>query len=114
MHLRKTLGAAGLLSLFAALHPVDASSLRAPEAAIETLAGALIVPANVTGEFLVPPCRQCPPRAFRAAETVELKWNGQRVALADFRRRVLANPRAAVTVFYRRADGVLLRVIGHE
>jgi hypothetical protein len=100
--------------LLAALAVIGGGSalaeIRAPELAVETTAGSIVLPSKPPSSIALAPCRGCTPMLVHTTERSLYYLNGQVVGLEELRRALAGHPNAFVVVIYDRKSGELRRL----
>lgn len=101
-------------AILAALAALSAGSalaeIRALELAVETTAGAIVLPSAPPSSVALTPCKGCSPMLVRTTERSRYFLNGEAVSLQTLKRALQARPNAFVVVIYDRKTGELRRL----
>jgi hypothetical protein len=95
--------------------PLAASSARVPvtliEASVETRASDLGLPADDRGIITARACPACSAQTFYFSKEPALLVNGRKVDLAQLKSALQRAGNAPVSVYYRRADSLVTRIV---
>jgi len=80
------------------------------EQALETEAGAVVLPSSPDGVLVLTPCQGCPPKSFRATASTSYLLNEQPTTLAKLRAAIAKRPKTSMTVSVTVKTGELVRV----
>jgi hypothetical protein len=104
-----------LTGLLALGLPLAASAARVPvtliEASVESRASDVSLPAEERGIITARSCSSCTAQTFYFAKERLLLVNGRQVELAQLRSALQRAGNAPVTVYYRRSDSLVTRIV---